>query len=98
LTFSTKPSVTRYLGYSVAIDGDTIVAGAVAAADGGAVYVFVRPSSGWVDASPTAQLTPSDQTGENSFGASVSISGDTIAVGEAAGFGRRGGELGFGQR
>ena len=73
-------------GHSVAIDGDTIVAGAVCeeeAAGGandnnGAAYVFVRSGTSW---SRQAKLLAGDsQIGDN-FGQSVTISGDTIVVG-----------------
>jgi hypothetical protein len=70
------------LGISVAISGKTIVAGASGANfNSGAAYVFVRPASGWVDMTETAKLTPSDATGDDLFGASVSIDGDTVVVG-----------------
>jgi hypothetical protein len=75
------------LGYSVAVDGATIVSGAIDHAVGstneqGAAYVFERPSSGvWSTATQTAELTASDGTANDGFGASVGISGGTIAVG-----------------
>jgi hypothetical protein len=76
----------EYLGESVAIsdDGSTIVAGApLWPADGkgnGAVYVFVKPQSGWKNATETAQLRTTDGAGVN-LGDSVALSGNTIAVG-----------------
>lgn len=47
---------------SVSISGDTIVAGALdhkvgANLDQGAVYMFVKPASGWKNATQTAELT-----------------------------------------
>jgi hypothetical protein len=74
------------LGFSIAIssDGQTITAGA-AGRDSytGAVYVFSEPSSGWVDATQTAELTTSDGGSNDQLGASVAISADgqTIAAG-----------------
>jgi hypothetical protein len=69
------------LGRSVAVSGNTIVAGAPTAADGkGAVYVFVEPASGWTNATQTAKLTTSEDT-EGEFGHSVAISGNTIVAG-----------------
>jgi hypothetical protein len=67
----------------VAIDGDTIVvAGAVGFRGvAGYVFVYVKPAGGWKDMVPTAVLTPSD-TADTPFGDSVSISGDTIVVGD----------------
>src|SRR5258708_30515164 len=79
-------------GTSVAISGNTIVvgaantsnfnkAGSVAPTAGpGAAYVFVKPVSGWIDATDTAKLTPSAGQPGAAFGDSVSISGLTLAV------------------
>ena len=72
-------------GYSVAIssDGNTIAVGAYSYYSQSledAVYVFVKPSTGWANATQTAKLTPSDEPG-NPFGISVAISGNTIFVG-----------------
>jgi hypothetical protein len=76
------------LGHSrdVAVSGDTIVAGAPGADIGsqqnvGAAYVFVRPPSGWANATETAKLVASGGQAGDDFGASASISGDTIVVG-----------------
>lgn len=75
---------------SVAISGDTIVVGAPDAftsspfpfpSAAGAVYVFVRPPSGWVDMTETAKLLPSNIAAGDDFGFSVAIHGATIAVG-----------------
>ncbi|MGH9465315.1 MAG: FG-GAP repeat protein, partial [Thermoanaerobaculia bacterium] len=54
-----------WFGYSVALDGDTIVVGAygddVAGSNNqGSVYVFVRPPDGWPGAMELARLTASD--------------------------------------
>lgn len=67
----------------VGIDGDTIVvAGYTASSQNpGYAFVYVKPAGGWGNmASPTAILTSSDRSPD--FGGSVSISGDTIVVGE----------------
>ena len=73
-------------GTSVATSGDTIVVGAPSATvgsnpDQGAAYVFVKPRSGWADATQTAKLTASDGAASDNFGSSVAISGGTIVVG-----------------
>jgi hypothetical protein len=69
-----------YLGYSVAISGNTVVGGAPNANNYlGEAYVFVKPASGWVNMHETAKLTPSDSY--SALGASVAISGNTIVVG-----------------
>jgi hypothetical protein len=72
-------------GYSVAVLGDTIVAGAPnATVDGneieGAVYVFEKPASGWKTATETAKLTASDGTAISVVGFDVGISGNNIAA------------------
>jgi len=79
------------LGFSVAISGDTIVAGAPQSrypdnpAAHGAAYVFVKPAAGWTSNVQAAKLMPSDFVNDadeyGAFGASVGISGDTIVVG-----------------
>ena len=74
------------LGYSVAVSGNTVVVGAPGGSDGqgnfapGAVYVYVKPASGWGNMTQVAELTPSDTSGVDGFGISVAISGNTIAV------------------
>ncbi len=70
-------------GGSVAVDGDTIVAGSqgynVAAEENhGAVLTFARTGG---DRSQTAKLTSSDHTNFGVFGAAVAIDGNTIVVG-----------------
>nr|WP_315474142.1 FG-GAP repeat protein [uncultured Rhodoferax sp.] len=84
-------------GESVAISGDTIVVGAFAessnqttitngstasadnsASGAGAAYVFTRSGSTW---SQQAYLKAPNAEANDSFGASVAISGDTIVVG-----------------
>jgi uncharacterized protein (DUF2345 family) len=78
--------VSDQLGYSVAISGDAVVAGAPFAMIGsnseqGAAYVFVEPGTGWTGATQTAKLTASDGASGNQLGISVAISGDTVAAG-----------------
>ena len=68
---------------AVAISGDTIVAGAQYPG-AGAVYVFVKPVGGWVNATQTAKLTASDGADGAALGNSVAISGDTIVAGADA--------------
>jgi hypothetical protein len=71
------------LGTSVAIDGDTVVAGApeyhAGHVDGvGAAWVFVRSGSSWEQ---KARLDPSDGAEWDGFGRSVAVTGDTIVAG-----------------
>ena len=74
------------LGVSVAILGNTIVAGAPGATVGGnalqgEAYVFVKPIGGWKNMTQTAKLTASDGQGQDLFGDSIAISGNTVAIG-----------------
>ena len=75
------------LGYSVAISGTTIVAGAVGhqvfgRAGQGAIYEFSAPGSGrWTNGTQTAELAASDGHAEDGLGDSVATSGSTIAAG-----------------
>ncbi len=75
-------------GRSVAVSGDTIVVGAEfhkigSSRSQGAAYVFVRPPSGWANATETARLTASNGAAGDDFGESVAISRNTIVVGAA---------------
>lgn len=68
------------LGISVAIDGDTIVAGAPGNdAVRGSAYTFAR--AGAAARTETAKLTASDGAGADQLGESVAIDGDTIVAG-----------------
>jgi FG-GAP repeat len=67
------------LGYSVAVDGDTLVLGdPLDSAGVGAVYVFRRSGDSWAN---TARLTASDGSAGDVLGVSVAIEGDTIVAG-----------------
>ena len=67
-------------GYSVAIDGATVVVGAYQAGTGGAAYIL-RTTDGGATYFEVAKLTVSDVATGDYFGYSVAISGDTIVVG-----------------
>jgi hypothetical protein len=75
-------TVADDLGVSVAIDGSTIVAGAVGRHSAqGAVYEWTKPSSGgWADATQGAELTASDPSNNAQLGSSVAVSGSTIVA------------------
>ena len=69
----------------VAISGGTVVAGdklavSMGRAVAGAVYVYVRPTSGWKNMTQTATLTASDPSSQAELGATVAIDGNTIAA------------------
>jgi hypothetical protein len=72
------------LGASVAISGNTIVVGAPGQGVGGAIYIFVKPKSGWGKMTQTAELTVSTAANNDGLGGAVSIRVDTI-VGGASG-------------
>jgi hypothetical protein len=71
---------SSFLGVSVALDGDTVVAGASGADDfAGAAYIFERQADGqWAQ---TAKLTRPPDPDTDTFGNSVAIEGDTVFVG-----------------
>ncbi|HET7046851.1 MAG TPA: Ig-like domain repeat protein [Solirubrobacteraceae bacterium] len=75
------------LGTTVAISGDTIVAGAPDAnignnTDQGAVYVFVKPvTGGWQSGTETAKLAAFDGGANDLLGTSLAISSDTVVAG-----------------
>ncbi len=75
-----------WFGYSVDIDGDTIVVGAIYDTGGigtnaGAAYVFSRNQGGADNWGEVKKLTASDGWAWDMFGFAVAISGDTVAVG-----------------
>src|SRR2546430_6405570 len=76
------PAADKNFGASVAIDGETLVVGALQdtdqGPDAGAAYVFVRSGTSW---SPQAKLTADNFSPGNLFGFSVAISSGTVAVG-----------------
>jgi hypothetical protein len=74
------------LGFSVAIAGDTVVAGANRDNDAtGAAYVFVEPTGGWSGSlTEDAKLTAFDGEEDDFFGFSVAISNGTIVAGASA--------------
>jgi hypothetical protein len=72
-------------GYSVSIDGDTVLVGAygddAGGLDSGSAYLFEKPVSGWTSMTETAKLTASAAAEQDAFGISVSIIGDAVAIG-----------------
>jgi len=73
-------------GTSVAISGDTVVVGAPHQdfdnqKNEGAVYVFVKPSTGWADITETQKLKASDKADWDQFGYDVDINGSLVLVG-----------------
>ena len=88
-----ESSLGGELGWSVGISGNTIVAGApydaTAYPSTGLAYVFNEPGGGWSGpqtqaAVLTASPASTTASGEDQFGWSVGISGNTIVVGAPA--------------
>ncbi|NIO42631.1 MAG: hypothetical protein GTO41_22285, partial [Burkholderiales bacterium] len=82
LLASDKASYDAF-GFSVAIDGDTIFVGAHREGDAdttenGAVYVFKRAGTSWVE---QAKLLAADKGRIHHFGRSVAIDSDTALIG-----------------
>jgi uncharacterized repeat protein (TIGR02543 family) len=93
---ASNASVGDYFGWSVAVDGDTVVVGAPyedsnatgvngtesdnSLSNAGAAYVFTRSGTTW---SQQAYLKASNPDSDDYFGADVAVSGDTILVGAA---------------
>jgi len=74
----------RFLGNSVAILGDTVVAGAPGYDSfRGALYVYVAPPTGWTDMTQTAELSVNVK--HLGVGASVAISDRMIVAGAPSG-------------
>jgi hypothetical protein len=74
------------LGASVAVSGNRIVAGVSFRQvgknpDQGAAYVFVKPVSGWANATQTAEFTAPNGAEGDSLGRSAAILGKTIVAG-----------------
>jgi hypothetical protein len=70
-------------GYSVAVQGDTVVVGAMrddrlGAADVGSAYVFVRSGTTWTQ---QFKMTDKNPAAGDLFGSAVAIDGSVIAVG-----------------
>ncbi len=72
-------------GTSVSISGDTIVVGALGDDDNGSAsgsaYVFDRDEGGVSNWGEVKKLTAGDGAATDTFGRSVSVSGDTVVVG-----------------
>lgn len=67
-----------WFGYGVSLSGNTVVVGAPNDDVKGAAYVFSRSGSVWNE---QAKLIASDAAANDAFGASVSISENTVVIG-----------------
>jgi len=83
-------AASDYFGWSVSIDGDTMVVGANGdnekGSDSGSAYMFTRTTagdlaSGWTQ---VAKLTAGDGDAGDMFGYSVSIDGNAVVIGASS--------------
>jgi hypothetical protein len=77
------------LGSSVAISGNSVLAGAPEAKEGanfqqGAAYLFIEPAGGWHSETAKAKLEDSTGVEDEEFGYAVGVSGETYVVGARA--------------
>lgn len=77
--------------YELSMEGNLLAAGSEKDGDNlngeyyiGAVFLFEKPSTGWVNATPMAKLTPPTKQDYQRFGSSVDIEGNTVVVGAEA--------------
>jgi FG-GAP repeat len=75
-----------YLGFSVAISGPTLVAGAMqddidSNTNQGSGYLYERPAGGWTDEIESAHLVASDGGLVDRLGYSAAIHGDSVLLG-----------------
>ncbi len=73
------------LGWAVAVDGNTVAAGAYTKTYGGRVYIFERDAGGPGQWGETAQLNPDPPGFQACFGESVDLDGDLLVVGAYGG-------------
>jgi hypothetical protein len=71
-----------YLGTSLAVSGDTVLAGAQGHGNSaGALYVFTEPSGGWSSETQTSEFTASDGAAGDELGYAAAAGGDTLVGG-----------------
>ncbi|MCA9705121.1 MAG: hypothetical protein KDK70_04625 [Myxococcales bacterium] len=82
---ASAPQELAFFGRAAAVDGDTLVVGALSQSDpagtvphGGMVYVFTRTEAGW---QPEAELAAPNADEGDWFGCSVALDGSTLVVG-----------------
>jgi CSLREA domain-containing protein len=76
---ASNTGMNHLFGISVAAAGDTVVVGATGeSSSAGAAYVFVRSAGVWTQ---QAYLKASNAGGDDKFGQSVAVAGDTVVVG-----------------
>ena len=93
------PAPSGQFGYSIALDGDTLVVGAPVGPSvysigphTGAAYVYVRSGGAWTKLTKLTASEATERSKPDSFGVAVAIEGDTICVGAADGDGASSGD------
>ena len=90
LTAASEATAEDQFGFSVAVNGDTMVVGVPYDDDSctnpqgcnsGAVYLFKSDGNTWIPYDTSSKLTASDAAKGDQFGWSVAIDGDYLAVG-----------------
>jgi hypothetical protein len=88
---ATDPNESDFFGVSVSLSGDSLAVGAYGEdSNTGAVYIFTRSGTTW---SHAARLQPLNLNQDDFFGVSVSLSGDSLAVGAYGGGAEKGGSV-----
>jgi len=82
---ASNTGLANYFGYSVSVSADTAVVGAwgesSATSDSGAAYIFARSGTNWTQEAYLRASNAGHAGANNEFGTSVSVSGDTVAIG-----------------
>jgi hypothetical protein len=87
LSASDSGGILDYLGCSVAISGNTVVAGSFGHNNfQGSAYVYVEPAGGWANMTETAELSTFNGKGSDNVGFSVAISSGTVVAGAPGAF------------
>ncbi len=87
LSASDSDGILDYLGCSVAVSGNTVVAGSYGHNNfQGSAYVYVEPAGGWANMTETAELTTYNGKASDNLGFAVAISGGTVVAGAPGAF------------
>ena len=83
--YASNSAASDYFGEKLDISGDVIAVGAngddARGSGAGAVYIYTKPASGWVDMTESATLYDSDARSGKKFGWRLAIDGDNVVVG-----------------
>ncbi len=79
---ATDGAAGDFFGWSVSIQGDTVIVGSPFNGAAGAAYIFDRDTGGDDNWGEVVKLTPGIGDPAGNFGSSVAVSGDTVVVGD----------------